>query len=313
MELRKSQISNETLQITSTKSVTVQAVSWRHNSVQTALVLPSDQLGTEYLIPPVPQIQGTTAPEDMVTSSVTERGPFRLIVVNTDQPNKVTLEGAESVAVSLEPYQSAQIMVDTGDALRAVKTEHPAAVLFGHTCAIKYNCTCGMLYTLLPPPQPLKSKFFVPPVTDLEEETFLLLSGEGSTKVEAFDPDSPVVETTGTAILYRPGLLLALIPEADFAPCYAINLIPDMENSAVILVHKDLKGGVRIGSLPPEDPAWQPLTGTDYVSTTIVLTAGKNVIWHDSANIGVYFVGKKDNTLFGNPAAVVSKTAGEEL
>lgn len=292
LELLKSEITEKTLQITSTKPITVHAIIQKANSVQTALVIPTDKLGKKYLVPPVPEIQGTTRPADKVTEAVTERNPFKLIIVNADQDNKVTVEGAEMPEVLLEPHQIAQIWVKQ---LQVVKAEQPVAVLFGHPCAIRSNCTCGLLYTMLPPVQEEKLKFYIPPALaeKAEGETFVLLSEESATTVKAFNPDSPLVEITGTAVLYRPGLLLTLIPETDFAACSAVRAIPDAENFAVIVVHKDLTDGVRVGSLPLQSPVWQDLKGTDYVSTRVVLAAGKNVIWHASSKMAVYFLGKK--------------------
>ncbi|KAM7421674.1 hypothetical protein PAMA_015697 [Pampus argenteus] len=310
LELNKKEISNSTLQITGTKNIIVHAISYKGNSVQTAVVIPTDKLGTEYLIPPIPTIQGTTVPADEVTTSVTERSPFRIIVVNADQQNKVTVEGSLTSEVPLQPYQSVQIFVKEEAALRAVKTDHPAAVLFGHTCAMHHNCTCRMLYTLLPAAKEKKLKFLIPPVItkDAEDETFLLLSMKQSKKVYAFNPDSPLVVTSGTAVLYRPGLLLSLIPETDFASCYVVNSIHNMNNFAVIVVHKNFTDRVHINSLPLENPEWQKLKGTEYVSTLVDLSLGKNVIWHASSKMAVYFIGKKGNALFGNPAPVISKT-----
>ncbi|KAG7232898.1 hypothetical protein INR49_007962 [Caranx melampygus] len=68
LELRKHQSSKRSLSITSNKHITVQAISEKHNSLQTALIIPTDKLGTEYLIPPRPTIPGTT---DQVTVDVT--------------------------------------------------------------------------------------------------------------------------------------------------------------------------------------------------------------------------------------------------
>ncbi|XP_044063209.1 IgGFc-binding protein [Siniperca chuatsi] len=300
----------KTLKIVSTKKITVHAINQKNNSVQTALVMPIDKLGTEYFIPPVPKIQGTTDPLDMVTTDVTERSPFKLIIVSADKHSEVTVEGAGTNNVSLQPYEIAQIWVKNEEALRVVKANQPVAVLFGHTCAIRHNCTCGLLYAMLPPAKEEKLKFYIPPILakDAEDQTFLLLSEKDSTIGKAFDPDSPLVESAGTVILYRPGLLLTLIPETDFAACSVINSIPNVQNFAVIVVHKDLTDGVRVKSRPLASPVWQELKGTEYVSTNVLLESGKNVIWHASSKMAVYFMGKTGNALFGNPAPIISKT-----
>ncbi|KAG7232897.1 hypothetical protein INR49_007961 [Caranx melampygus] len=79
-----------------------------------------------------------------------------------------------------------------------------------------------------------------------------------------------------------------------------------MESFAVIIVHKDKTNGVQIGELAPQSPDWQELKGTDYVSTSLTLTVSKNIIWHKSSNMAVYFVGKTETSQFGNPAAIIT-------
>lgn len=312
LELSRLEISNKTLQITSNKRITVLAINLKKHSLQTVLVTPTDKLGTEYLIPPVPVINGTTHPVDQVTRYITERSPFKLIIINTDQDNMVTVTGAVPQKVSLQPHQVAQIWLKEEQALRAVKAEQPVAVLFGHTCAIQHNCTCGQLYTMLPAAREEEQKFYIPPflTKDAEDETFVLLSEKESTQVRPFNPNLPLLKSAGTAVLYRPGLLLTLIPEMDFGTCSVVNSIPDAENFAVIVVHKNRTAGVHLGSHPLEISGWQQLDGTDYVSTHVVLTSDKNIFWHSFSKMVVYFVGNKEGTMFGNPAAIISKTPG---
>ncbi|KAK1895524.1 C-type mannose receptor 2 [Dissostichus eleginoides] len=161
--------------------------------------------------------------------------------------NQVTVEGSVPETFSLRPYQVQQIWVKTEKDLRKVTAEHPVAVLFGHTCAIYHSCTCGQLFTSLPPAQSDELQYYIPPflAKDAEKKSLLLLSKDNSSKVQAFDVNSPLVETEGSAIFYRPGLLINLIPETDFASCYVVNTISQTDSYAVIVVHKDLADGVR--------------------------------------------------------------------
>ncbi|XP_031157308.2 IgGFc-binding protein-like [Sander lucioperca] len=306
MDLWKTGFSNKTLKINSKKTITVQAINCKKNSAQTALVIPTDQLGNEYFIPPIPNIQGTTVPSDIVTTGVTERNPFKLIIVNTDKVNKVTVGNNQTFI--LQPFQLNQVWVQD-KTLRTVKADNAVAVLFGHTCAMKDNCTCGQLYATLPPANDVKLKFYIPPIlaNNVEDNAFVLLSERGSTRVQAFNKDLQMVEAAGTAIFYRPGLLLTLIPETDFASCYVVNAIPDTPSFALIVVNKSLTDGVHNGGLSLQNPVWQELKGTEYVST-LVAVGSQSVIWHDSSEMAVYFLGKKKTALFGNPAPIISKT-----
>lgn len=308
MEIFRAGISKRMLQIHSDKSITVHAINLKSSSLQTALVLPIGKLSSEYFIPPVPEIQRTTRPAEIVTTDVTERSPFKLVIVNAYMENEVKVEGSVPETFSFKPYEVQQIWVKTEKDLRKVTAKHPVAVLFGHSCAIYHDCTCGQLFTSLPPAQSDKRKYYIPPflAKDAENESFLLLSKDNSNKVQAFDVNSPLVETEGSAIFYRPGLLINLIPETDFASCYVVNTISDTDSYAVIVVHKDLTDGVRVRNGPLESTVWQDLKGTDFRSTSVALSTGKSAIWHTSSKMAVYFVGNKENAWFGNPAAILS-------
>lgn len=312
VELQKSDESNRLFKVKSDKKIAISVVSAKNGSVQTALIIPNDKLGQKYFIPPVPNIPKTTT---NVTLEVTERQPFKLIILNTDKENKVAIEGSSNVSLAASKVAHVFLTSSTGN---VVTSEHPVAVIFGHTCAIRQDCTCGLLYAMLPPANDEPLKYYIPTVVtkDVENDTYILLSDEGSTRQQKFNPGDPQVQTAGTAILYQPGLLLNLIPETDFATCFFIRAIsdngnfPDFNNYAVIVVHKDKTEGVHIGESPVESADWKPLTSTDYVSAKVKLQGStKYVVWHPSSKMAVYFMGDKDDTLFGNPATVLSTVA----
>ncbi|KAK2845186.1 hypothetical protein Q5P01_011845 [Channa striata] len=305
LELAKANISSSTLQLTSNNNIAVQAISYRNNSVQTALVIPINNLATKYLIPAIPNIHGTTDID--VTVSVTERAPFKVIIVNSDKLNTVTLDGNAPLQIQLQPNETAQFWIQRQDGVRSVTAQLPVTVLFGHTCAIREGCTCGMLFTALPPTQDGNLNYFIPPsLASIDGSTFLLPSDQQS--IIPFNPTTPMVRSSSAVILYRPGLLLPLIAETDFAACFVVNSIPDMQTHAVILVHSQYSAGVQVGSSPLQNPQWQPLTGTDYVWTLFDIARDKNIIWHKSSTMAVYFGGTKGDALFGNPAPIISKT-----
>lgn len=312
VELERLEISNKSLQITSTKTITVHVVNLKGHSVQTALVIPSDILSTEYLIPPVPPINGTTRLTGQVTKQVGERSPFRLIIINTHQYSVVNITGAVSKELSLQPYQVAQVWLWEEESMRVVRAQQPVAVLFSHMCTMWHNCTCGQLYSVIPPATDGEKTFYVPSflTQNADAQTSVLLSQSDASEVIPLGPITTVLKTAGTAILYRPGLLLPLIPESDFAACFLINSVPDSKNFAVIVVHEDEAAEVHVGSDPVNGLQWQQLHGTRYLSTHVPLASDKNVIWHSFSKMAVYLLGDKDGTAFGNPAAVISTTPG---
>lgn len=310
LEFRWCSFSKSILLIHSTSPVLVNAIYFKNNSVQTALVLPTNRLATEYFVPPVPDIEGTTLSQAIFTLNVTERSLFQLTIINGKHQNTINFTGGDP-SVSLKPHDVFQTWVRKGGALRSLAANQPVAVLFGHTCAIRINCTCGQLMASLPPATDNLQKFYIPPSLLGGTEGSVLVSNRNKSEIKAFTADSPLVETAGTVILYRPGLLLTLIPEKDFAGCYMVKAIPDAQCFFHVVVHKNHSDGLHIGSLRLENLKWEPLKGTDYISVVVPLEQNQTV-WHSSSTMAVYFVGNKNGTWFGNPAAVLGKTAGRE-
>ncbi|KAL6109913.1 uncharacterized protein ACO6RY_12954 [Pungitius sinensis] len=307
LEFRRGSSPKSILQINSNSSVLVNAIYLKNNSLQTSLVLPTNRLANEYFVPPVPDIEGTTLSPAIFTLNVTERRLFQLTIVNGRKQNTINFTGGDP-SVSLEPYQVYQTGVPKGGAPRSLKADQPVAVLFGHTCANRINCTCGQLVASLPPATDNPQKFYIPPSLLSGTEGSVLVSNRNKSEIKAFRADSPLVETAGTVILYRPGLLLTLIPEKDFAACYRVNAIPDAQCFFHVVVHKNHSDGVHVGSDLLQNPNWEPLIGTDYISTIVPLIENKTV-WHSSSTMAVYFVGEKKGAWFGNPAAVLGKAA----
>ncbi|XP_017296403.1 uncharacterized protein LOC108250845 [Kryptolebias marmoratus] len=310
LELKKNlsseafKVSSETFRVTSDKPIVVQAVTEKRKSVQTTLAVPADKLGMKYFIPPVPEIAGTTDEPDL---NVTEKDPFRLIIFNPDENNEVTVKGPTDNSVVLQPGQVAQSWVPKDQKARVVQADKPFAVFFSHPCAMQTNCTCGLLSAMLPPARNQTVRFPIPSV--LAEKAQILLSDEGTHDIKTFNPDSAVVESSGTVILYRPGLFLTLIPETEFAGCFLIPFVSITNTKfAIIVVLKTSTNGIHIGNEALGTQEWQDLKGTEYVSTNYTLTSNNTLIWHNSSKMAVYFVGYEGLAWFGTPAPIISST-----
>lgn len=315
LELNKSNISTRSISITSTQNITVEILSQRNNSIQTALIVPTDQLGTNYRVPPIPIIQGTTEPAINVTPEVTERSPFRLIIVNGPQSNNIQIENSGSARIELRSNEVAQVGVRPDMVGKSIQGAQPFLVLFSHSCAIQYNCTCGLLYTPLLPEKTDILNFYIPPVFSkgAENNTYLLVSATVTSS--PFSSRSSTVQSKGTVVLQRPGLLINLIPETEFGTCFAIQTVNNVDNSVIIMVPKNQKDGTKIGA-NALNVTWQDVPGTAYVYAMESLSSGKNIVWHTSALMAVWFVGKKvqsKNVWFGNPAPLISKDPGKTL
>lgn len=314
LEMNRLKVNDKSLLISSNNIISAHLVYLKSQSLQTALLISSDRLSSQYRLPPIPPIQGTSRPISQVTSQVVERSPFRLVIINTGHTNQVNVTGGNPRNFSLKPYEVAEVWLQEEEPTTTVSAQQQVALFFGHPCSLWYNCSCGLLFSVIAPPTDREETFYVPSflTQSAENQTLvLLLPNSPGPEVRTLSPTSPVLTTTGPILLYRPGLLLPLIPESEFAACFLVDPVPDSRNYAVIVVQEDQVGGVHVGSMAVNTSQWQRLPGTNFVSTHVgILHSNQRVVWHSSSKIAVYLAGDKDGVWFGNPAAAISATPG---
>lgn len=315
LEMNRLKVNDKTLLISSNNIISAHLVYQKNRSLQTALLISSDRLSSQYRLPPVPPIQGTSRPISQVTRQVVERSPFRLVIVNTGQTNKVNVTGGDPQNLLLEPYHVAEVWLQEEEPTPTVSAQQQVALFFSHPCSLWYNCSCGLLLSVVAPPTDREETFYVPSflTQSTENQTLVLLPNSPGPQVRPLSPTSPALTTTGPILFYRPGLLLPLIPESDFAACFLVDLVPDSRNYAVIVVHEDQVGGVHVGGMAVNTSQWQQLHGTNFVSTQVDIHSNQRVVWHNSSKMAVYLAGNKDGVWFGNPAAAISATPGRIL
>lgn len=315
LELKRSEVDDRTLLISSNSTISVQLVSLKSQSLQTTLLISSDRLSSQYRLPPVPPVEGTSRPATQVTQQVAERTPFRLLVVNTGHLNHVNVTGGTPQRLLLQPYQVAQVWLQEEEPTPAVTAQQQVALFFGHACSVWHNCSCGLLFSVVAPPSDTEETFYIPSFLSqsAENQSLVLLADSPAPQVRTLSPASTALTSAGPALLYWPGLLLPLIPESEFAACFLVDSVPDSNNHAVIVVPENQVGGVHLGGVAINTSRWQRLHGTNFVSTHVDLKADQRVVWHESSRMAVYLVGNKDGVWFGNPAAAISATPGRTL
>ncbi|CAL8248930.1 unnamed protein product [Lota lota] len=307
-ELRRQPTSNQTIKIKSNLPIIIQTITSKDQSIQTSLLKANDKLGKLYTIPPTPSAT-TDLPADQ--SDVPERSPFTVIVINTGAVNKVQWKGDGDRTASLAPFQLAQFWMSRANVKYEVEASAPVSVLFGHPCFVIFNCTCGMMVTPLDPVSATQLNYFIPPdfMSGSTTPAFLLVAGNPSPL--SYDPTQPAVLSFGSVVFHTPGLLISILPEEEFGTCFQIlhnlDVVP-IQRKAVVVVHKDHTALVHHGLNPLINPVWKPILTTNYVSTSVGLKPLKNIFWHPDSKMAVYELGINKTTLFGNPAAIISKS-----
>lgn len=307
IELHRKPTSNLTTKVHSNKPVIVQTIISKDQSIQTSLLRANEKAGSLYKIPPIPG-QITELLDD--PSDVPERAPFTVIVTNAGVGGTVDWRGGASQVVTLAPFEVAQFWMSTADVAYEVEASEPVSVLFGHPCYTIFNCTCGMMVAPLDPAADTDLNYIIPPdfLGDGGDKAELLVAGEVSPL--AYDPNSPTVKSVGSVVFHRPGLLLSILPEEEFASCFQISISLELgliERYAVLVVHKDHTDFVHYGNEPLSGVEWNDIQTTDYVSTSIKLVNHENIFWQPKSMMAVYHFAANQTTLFGNPAAIISK------
>ncbi|XP_072317657.1 uncharacterized protein [Eucyclogobius newberryi] len=310
LELSRTNLTHKVVSVQGDKPIAVEILSQKNKSIQTALLLPLEQLGKEYLVPPIPQILRTTMPQSNVTNEVTERSFFKLILVNGDEDNSITGPGGTDGGggpISLKPRQVEQVWVEHSMVGTLVSGTARFLALFAHTCAVVLDCTCALLYTPLGPQNPNTSTFIVP--SGLGQGHTFLLKASGGLKEEKLSSSGVKFEAPGPVVLQGPGRLLNLIPEEEFGSCFAVHTVADADNWAVVMAPTDSKDHVRMNN-DPLTVSWTQVTATNYSWTNVPLTnrPNKTVFWHRSSLMAVWFLGQDAGAEFGNPAARLSET-----
>lgn len=313
LEMGRLQVYNKSLLISSNNNISAHLIQRKKQSLQTALLISTERLSSQYRLPPIPSIQGMGWPISDVTPQVLERSPFRLVIVNTGHTNQVNVSGVNPQNLLLKPYQVAQVWLQEEKLTPTVSAQQQVALFFGHPCFLSYNCSCGLLFSVLAPPADREDTFYIPSFLTKSAENQTLVLLPNSSQVRNLSLTSPALTTTGPILLYQPGLLIPLIPQSEFAACFLVDPVPDSENYAVIVVREDQVGGVHVGDVAVNTSQWEQLHGTNFVSKNIYLHSSQRLVWHESSKMAVYLVGKKDNVFFGNPAFAISSTPGRIL
>ncbi|XP_019896607.1 uncharacterized protein LOC109614795 [Esox lucius] len=154
--------------------------------------------------------------------------------------------------------------------------------------------TTNQTVTLLsgPPTKPLQ-------LQSSQELPFYPSLPGGSVQVKT---SSPVFLT-----LYRPGLLLNLIPTASFSSCYLIYALNSQKNQALLIVPTAQTNGVYQESTAMT-LTWTPMTGTGYSwgLADLGTEEKRHIIWHNTSIMAAYYLGETNNKFFGNPATSLS-------
>ncbi|KAG7469860.1 hypothetical protein MATL_G00133200 [Megalops atlanticus] len=322
VELGRSNVSSRTVHVSSSSPVAVLSVNAKGSSIETSVVQPVQNLGTEYFV------------ASLATPTASS---YRIVIINTQSANTVKVSHSSSappVAVTLGPYQNAQFQIEPPPTATRVTADHPVAVLFGHPCIDRTECTCGLVFEQLSPTGSWGTLFIVPPSSSWNNTNqLLLLTASESTNLEGVLPSMPFSGSQSSLnsqevlqlnlapagspfhikasrpvslMLLNPGLT-SFTPEETFSSCHLLHALSGFSNYALLVVRTAHTDGVGLGEeLLPASVTWTQVDGTEYSQALVPLGSEpmQRVVWHKDSKIGVYNFGENTNGTksYGHPA-----------
>ncbi|XP_059364779.1 IgGFc-binding protein-like [Carassius carassius] len=318
------------VRITSDKNITVVSISQREGSIQSHVVQPTVNLGTNYLIPLL-DYRGYLESFDLprLDNTTMRYSSFKLLIINAvDSQNNVTIVKQTSASdirnetFSMDPYQLVQFQTN-GSVLR-VKSGKEIAVMLTHPCVETQSCNCNMVINQILPSQFQGRSFIVPSIFNSSETKLLVLSENTSSlfhngnQLQA-TPSTflPISELQKSQLinateqvslrLFSPGIIVELIPETMFFACFLLQF-SSTNGKALVIAETDSKDDVHThnGLLSVSD--WTAIAGTNYSSVVVTIQDQIATIWHPTSRIGVYMLEDMSaKVMFGGPAIPINE------
>ncbi|XP_056619107.1 uncharacterized protein LOC130433315 [Triplophysa dalaica] len=341
-EIHELDYSTNSIRITSDKNVVVQSFSQTDKgtnlgrSVQTRVVQPITNLGTDYLIRPLNQ-------SDLIQTFSGSPGPilskryssFKLIIINAENTeNNITIFKNISGSVKQENFtiSSYQLFeLQANASIFKVKSSHKVAVILTHPCLEIEACKCNMIVNQILPTQFQGQNFVVPFMQGITESRLLMTSNDMSTSLShnnvqlqpspsgflslSSQTESQYVNSSGNVslTLISPGLIIEVIPENMFAACYLLQFYSDISatKKALVIAETGSRKDVHKQNIRVTNTKWTEINGTKYSSGIISLTESQTFIWHPSSKIAVYILEDTDTAVYGGPAIPINDQPDE--
>ncbi|XP_027010070.2 uncharacterized protein LOC113647501 [Tachysurus fulvidraco] len=336
-EVNQFGIRGNTVIVTSSKNITVFSISTRGDSVQTNVVPPTVNLGTEYLVPALNytdfavQLNSYNMSGILSSSSDLLDFSYRLIIINAREVvnNIVVTEklstGNKETFITLDPFMLTQL--SSSAYWYKVTSSVEAAVILTNPCIDSVNCKCNMIAHQLRPTKFMGTEFIYPPFNATRNRLFVTsdqsVDLSCNTETKTVQPGSqdllpylpglvstnPILTTSKPSSLtvISPGLIVNLISTDMFSGCFLVHSKTTAYSNALVIVETAQQNSLQIGNAAATGTTWEVISGTKYSWDLIPLTFPSSVIWHPTTPIAVYvFESAGTHFLYGGPAISIN-------
>ncbi|XP_014651575.1 PREDICTED: IgGFc-binding protein [Ceratotherium simum simum] len=335
-EMVGSKVFKHAVVVHSDRTISVQAVNFKPNTVEVTRLQPVRALGTEYFVLTPPGTSAQNLKEFAVVAGAAGAS------VSVQLKGAVTFQGkiyaAGSVlSVTLESYQVAQVQSTVDLSGSKVTASSPVAVISGHSCVQKHT-NCDHVVEQLLPTSAWGTQYVVPTLASqarfdlayvVASQTTKLTYNHGGTPgsraLQAGDsvefeirPTQPlylsadvgiqvVLFGTGAtkgAVTYDP--YLVLVPDvAAYCPAYVIKSIPGSEGVALVVAQTKAADEVTVdGHRLGPSVVWTAVPGTEFSYAEVDLgTADVTHTAEAATNFGLLIFGLGPAVGYGTTAA----------
>lgn len=309
-EMYGSKKSPNSVLIHASADVTVTSFNSKLFTADTSVVYPTTEWGTEYFIFTPAHSPYRTYKEFSVTNGK-ERNRVEIFPQGSIKFEHRVYWRGKKMEIDLLPYESVQLQSANPLSGTRVASQHPVAVVTGHTCTWRFS-KCNHVYEQLLPVSRWGSSFIVPPVSFQTKYDSVYLQASQPTQVTVnngmrkrvvrltrgmvkelryHDPDSLSIQADhGIQVLLLfngvksnrhsyDSFLINVLSTDSFCSSYALEALKGFENQALIVAQTNTLAEMHFdGKNLPHNIQWKKVPGTDFswVQMSYKHTPGKN-------------------------------------
>ncbi|XP_041425756.1 uncharacterized protein LOC108696888 isoform X5 [Xenopus laevis] len=339
VEMQGTGTSPRSIVIKSDAEITIVSSNFKYASADTALLYPVHRLGRVYFVFTPPFGPGSAFKEFAVVSY------DKATTVDIDVMGAINFDGKDypkgsRLTLSLEPFQAVQFQSPDDLTGTKVVSQHPIALLSGHTCSKKYG-DCDHVYEQLLPVPSWGSTFYIPGLSFQTKSDFVFVvasedttidyqTGKEKGKKNLAAGESAQFEVTQNSplsldasrniqvFLYGAGgtskdklfgtFLTSLTAITLFGSGYQIIGQERFEtNLAVFIIKTSSRGQLSFDRKPLPGLNWKSFPGSEYswAEYDYGRSFGSHLVEHPSSSFGLLSIGYSPSTSYASLAPII--------
>ncbi|KAK5892520.1 hypothetical protein CesoFtcFv8_012890 [Champsocephalus esox] len=347
VEMHGSKRSPNTVRIEASADVSVTSINSKQYTADTSVVYPTTEWGTEYFIfTPASSSYGSY--KEFSVTNGKESNKLEIFPRGTIRFEGRVYGSGSRMVVDLQPYESVQLQSVHELSGTRVASQHPVAVVTGHTCTWRF-AKCNHVYEQLLPVSRWGSSFIVPPLTfqskfdsvflqasqptqatvhhGNNKKVFTLVRGQ-TVEIHSSNPETLSIQadhgiqvlmlfngvTRSWLLCYDP-FLMAILSNDHFCSSYSLEALEGFENKALIVARTSAMSELRIdGKNLPRNVEWKKVTGTDFswveMSYQQIPGNNKHTVSSSGSRFALYSIGVSQMNGYGTQGQCIQPGSG---